>query len=91
MRVPCNRERKQAGGACRGHTCERDFAFTWQCLNRTVERSGMLATFVRCVLDKSTLKEVRARRRLAASVVAQMWPPSASDLRLDLAAISLAR
>ena len=91
MGVPCRRRRKREGGACRGHTCERDFAFTWQCLNRTVERSGMLATFVRCVLDKSTLKEVRARRRLAASVVAQMRPPSASDLRLDLAAISLAR
>ena len=39
--------------------CERDFAFTWSCLNATVERTSMLATFVRCVLDKSTLKEAR--------------------------------
>ena len=45
--------------------CERDFAFTWSCLNATVERTGMLATFVRCVLDKSTLKEVRMARPCA--------------------------
>ena len=64
MRVPCKRERRHSGGACHGSTCERDFAFTWSCLNATVERTGMLATFVRCVLDKSTLKEV-TRKQLA--------------------------
>ena len=35
--------RRRSGGRCYGQTCERDFRFTWQCLNHTVHRWGMLA------------------------------------------------
>ena len=40
--VPCKRNRNKKGGRCYGQTCERDFKFTWQCMNQTVERFGML-------------------------------------------------
>ena len=62
MGVPCRRRRKREGGACRGHTCERDFDFTWACLNTSVERSGMLATYVRCIMDTDRPKELRRKQ-----------------------------
>lgn len=58
-RVPCRRIRSQ-GGACFGQTCERDFKFSWECLNTSVPRQGMLAAFVRCLFDKSTAAQRRA-------------------------------
>ena len=62
--VPCTRSRRESGGACYGHTCERDFKFSWQCMNRTVPRFGMLATVMRCLVDKSDPAQ-RASSRLA--------------------------
>ena len=62
--VPCAKNRRKRGGACYGQTCDRDFKFSWSCLNRTVHRFGMLATFVRCAFDRSP-PAVRAAQRLA--------------------------
>lgn len=39
--VPCSRTRDSEGGACFGHTCERDYRFSWFCLNSSVNRQGV--------------------------------------------------
>lgn len=62
--VPCSRTRRKSGGRCYGMTCERDFRFSWHCLNTSVPREGMLATFVRCAFDQRSPTE-RAASRLA--------------------------
>ena len=36
--VPCSRSRAKTGGACYGQTCDRDFKFSWFCLNTSVHR-----------------------------------------------------
>ena len=84
MGVPCRRRRKREGGACRGHTCERDFDFTWACLNTSVERSGMLATYVRCIMDTDRPKELRRKqiddlRRIAAAGAGAGGSANAAD------------
>lgn len=74
--VPCSRTRALRGGACYGHTCERDFRFTWNCMNQTVHRFGMLATVMRCLVDRSSAAE-RATVRLAdLRAMSSHQPPS---------------
>ena len=74
--VPCTRNRAQTGGACHGMTCERDFKFTWRCMNRTVDRAGMLAAVVRCLIDRSNPEERAARRLADLEAIGQRPPPS---------------
>jgi hypothetical protein len=81
--VPCARNRRRSGGRCFGQTCERDFRFTWTCLNRTAHRVDMLATVMRCLMGERD-RGVHARRRLAdldAMVAAHGQPPTDAHAR----------
>ena len=80
--VPCKRNRRRSGGRCYGQTCERDFKFTWQCMNQTVHRFGMLATFVRCLMDPSAPDEQAAHRLSDLDEMARLYgePPIGGDL-----------
>jgi len=73
--VPCSRI-SSSGGRCHGQTCERDFKFTWTCMNQSVDRFGMLAATMRCLVDRVDASE-RATRRLAdLSAIGSRPPPS---------------
>ena len=73
--VPCSRI-SSSGGRCHGQTCERDFTFTWTCMNQSVDRFGMLAATMRCLVDRADAPE-RATRRLAdLSAIGSRPPPS---------------
>lgn len=81
--VPCRRNRRRSGGRCYGQTCERDFKFTWSCMNRTVHRVGMLASTIRCLManpsGRAPTRAAIASRRAADldAIVAQRGlPPS---------------
>ncbi|KAL1528123.1 hypothetical protein AB1Y20_009487 [Prymnesium parvum] len=77
--VPCRRTRAARGGACFGQTCERDFHFSWVCLNTSVPRQGMLAAFVRCLFHKaSAAKRREAMLADLAATRAAAPPPSAA-------------
>ena len=97
--VPCKRNRRRSGGRCYGQTCERDFKFTWQCMNQTVHRFGMLSTFMRCLMsepDKPVpTRQAQAKRRIADldAILAQRGAPPTPEhakayrlLRVRLAA-----
>lgn len=62
--VPCTRTHHARRGTCYGHTCEADFHFSWRCMNHSVDRPGMLATVIRCLMDRSDEAE-RVAHRLA--------------------------
>ena len=47
--LPCSKVKRMEGGECHGHTCERDFAYSWRCLNESATRTGMLAVHMRCL------------------------------------------
>ena len=81
--VPCRRNRRRSGGKCYGQTCERDFKFTWTCMNKTVHRVGMLATTMRCLMadpnQPAASRASMAKRRIAdlEAIAAQRGVPSA--------------
>ena len=85
--VPCRRNRRRTGGRCFGQTCERDFKFSWACMNRTVHRTGMLATFVRCLMAEPSraapTRAAQATRRAADldAIAAASKPPSRAHER----------
>lgn len=62
--VPCSKWLARAGGACHGHTCERDFSFSWTCLNASVRQAPF------------SLRVLRVFRSGASGHRARLWPLS---------------